>query len=422
MLPGRRYHHAAMERWRFETRAVHGGRDSGPLQDPAADPETHRPGGLGRPVAPPIVPSAGYYFDELADLDRAFADPGAGYVYARHGGPTVGAFGRAVAALEGTDGAVPFASGMAAIHAALLAAEVGPGDAIVAGRDLYGATQTLLSTVFGGQGVRLALVDVTDLDAAREAIRTARPKVVYVETISNPLLRLPDLPALAALARGAGARFVVDNTFASPYLCRPCEHGADVVVHSATKYLGGHGDLTAGVAAAAADFLPQLQLVARLAGGTLGAFDAWLALRGLRTLPLRLERQCAGAARVAAFLDSHPRVERVHYPGLPGHPQHALAGRLFGGRGFGGVVSFELQGAGAAEVGRFMDALRLILPAPTMGDVYSLALYPAQASHRGLSPAQRAALGIGDNLVRLSIGVEAVEDLMDDLAQALAAR
>ncbi|MGH2351730.1 MAG: trans-sulfuration enzyme family protein [Chloroflexota bacterium] len=405
------------EGWSFETRAVHGGRESGSLPDT----EASHPGGLGRPVAPGIQPSSGYSFAELAQLNQAFDDPRAGYVYARNGSPTADAFARAVAGLEGTDGAVAFSSGMAAIHAMLLAAELGPGDSIVAGRDLYGATQTLLTTVFAPHGVSLHLIDATDLDAVRSAVQKVRPRVLYVETISNPLLRVADVPGLAEIARQAGATLVVDNTFASPYLCRPGELGAHAVVHSATKYLNGHGDVTAGVVAAGADLLTQLRTVARLTGGTLGAFDAWLALRGLRTLPLRMARHCANGATVAAHLAMQRRVGQVHYPGLPNHPQHTLASRLFGGHGFGGVVSFELQDAGPREVARFMDALRLILPAPTMGDVYSLALYPAQSSHRGLTPEQRAALGIGDNLVRLSIGIESCDDLLADLDQALAA-
>jgi cystathionine beta-lyase/cystathionine gamma-synthase len=322
--------------WRFDTRAVHAGRDAGPLQDP----DEPRPEGRGTPVVPGIQPSSSYYFRRTADLDRAFDDPHEGYVYARHGSPTVGAFAQAVADLEGAGGAVAFSSGMAAIHAALLAAGIVPGDAIVASRDLYGATQTLLTGIFGGQGVRAHLADATDLDGFVAAIRSLRPKVVYVETISNPLLRIPDIGAIASAARAAGSQLIVDNTFASPYLCRPIEWGAGAVVHSATKYLGGHGDLTAGVVATRADLLDQVRLVSRLVGGMLGAFDAWLALRGLRTLTLRLERQCANALAVAERLARHPRVAAVNYPGLPRHPQHALAQRLFGGRGFGGELSF----------------------------------------------------------------------------------
>jgi cystathionine gamma-synthase/methionine-gamma-lyase len=406
-----------MDEWAFETRAVHGGRDGGPVQDP----DEPRPEGLGTPVAPGIQVSSGYYFPHLGELNRAFEDPNEGYVYARHGGPTTDLFAQAVASLEGADGAVSFASGMAAIHAALLVAEVGPEDTIVVGRDLYGATQTLLTTIFATQGVRVRLVDVTNIEAAQAAVAEAHPKVVYVETISNPLLRIPNLVALAECAHQAGAAFVMDNTFASPFLCRPAELGADVVVHSVTKYLSGHGDVTAGVVAAKREFLAPLQTVARLVGGTLGPFEAWLALRGVRTLPLRMERHCANALRLAERLRAHPAVQKVHYPGLADHPQHELARRLFGGRGFGGVVSFEIREAGAAEVARFMDGLRLVLPAPTMGDVYSLALYPAQASHRGLTPEQRTALGIGDNLVRISVGIEAADDIIADVEEALAA-
>ena len=404
-----------MDGWSFDTRAVHGGRNAGPIQDPSEP----RPLGMGTPVSPGIQPSSAYYFESLTALDEAFQDPAQGYVYARHGGPTGALFAQAVGTLEGADGAFAFASGMAAIHSVLLAAEVGKSSGVVASRDLYGATLGLLTTVFGAHGVPVRLVDATDLEATRAAVRETRPRVLYVETISNPLMRLADLPALAAIAKEADALLIVDNTFASPYLCRPIEHGADAVVHSVTKYLGGHGDLTAGVVAAGTGLLPGLALVSRLVGATLGAFDAWLALRGVRTLSLRMERHCANAARVAAFLSRHPRVGRVHYGGLAEHPQHALAGALFGDRGFGGMLSFEIEDADAAHVRRFMDKLTLVLPAPTMGDVYSLALYPAQASHRGLTPQQRASLGIGDNLVRLSCGIEAADDLIADLAQAL---
>ena len=405
------------DRWSFETLAVQAGRDSGPLSDPSGV----RGGRPGAPRGPGHSALSSFAFERLESLERAFADPAEGYVYARHGSPTTDALALAVAALEGAPGAVPFASGMAAIHGVLLAAGVAAGDTIVAGRDLYGATQTLLSTIMANAGVRLRLVDATDTAAVAEAVAESRPRVVFVETVSNPLLRLVDLPAVAQIARDGGARLVVDNTFATPYLCRPLALGAHAVVHSVTKYLGGHGDLTAGVVAAEEALLEPLRSAARLGGATLGAFDAWLALRGTRTLPLRMERHCLNAAAVAVHLAQHSRVGMVHYPGLPSHPQHALARRLFESRAFGGVVSFTIEGAGPVEVGRFMDALRLFTPAPTMGDVYSLALYPARSSHRGLTPEARAALGIGDDLVRLSVGVEGLADLLRDLDRALQA-
>jgi cystathionine gamma-synthase/methionine-gamma-lyase len=400
--------------WHFDTRAVHAGRDQGALQDPSEP----NPQGLGTPVVPGIHPSSAYYFDTLDSLDRAFDDPTKGYVYSRHGGPSQALFAQAVAVLEGAAGALAFSSGMAAIHAALLAAEPSAERGIVASRDLYGATQGLLTGLFAAQRIPVTLIDTTDSAAVRDAL-AARPKILYVETISNPLMRVADLPSLASAAHDAGAWLIVDNTFASPYLCRPIEHGADAVVHSATKYLGGHGDLTAGVIAASADLLPAMGLVSRLAGGTLGAFDAWLALRGVRTLSLRLERQSANALALARALRDDSRVARVHYAGLEEHPQHALAKTLFGDRGFSGILSFELASAEVRRVRAFMDSLRLVLPAPTMGDVYSLALYPAQASHRGLTPQQRAGLGIGDNLVRISCGVESSEDIIADVLHAL---
>src|SRR6266542_1684744 len=243
-----------MTGWDFETRSVHAGRNQGPLQDP----NEPRPEGMGTPVAPGIQPSSAYYFDSLDALDRAFDEPARGFVYARHGGQTGGLFAHAVADLEGADGALAFSSGMAAIHAVLLAAEPSRERGIVASRDLYGATQGLLTNVLAPQGVLGRLVDATG-----RAVDEPRPKVVYVETISNPLMRLADIPALAMLAHDAGARLIVDNTFASPYLCRPLEHGADAVVHSATKYLGGHGDLTAGVVAAKTELLPGMGMVSR---------------------------------------------------------------------------------------------------------------------------------------------------------------
>ena len=401
----------------FNTRAVHSGRNQGPLQDPTEP----RPDGLGTPVAPGIQPSSAYYFDSLAALDGAFDNPTTGYVYARHASPTTSLFAEAVASLENADGAIAFSSGMAAIHATLLAAEPTKERGILAARDLYGATQSLLTTLLAPHSIPITLVDTTDLRAVRAAAESSRPKILYLETISNPLLRLADLSALAEIAKQTGAALIVDNTFASPYLCRPLDHGAHAVLHSATKYLGGHGDLTAGVVAARSSLLPQIALVSRLAGATLGAFDAWLALRGVRTLALRLERHCANALALARTLDDHSRVARVHYPGLESHPQHALARTLFGGSGFGGILSFEIRDADTSGVRRFMDALQLVLPAPTMGDVYSLALYPAQASHRGLTPQQRHALGIGDNLVRLSCGIEAAEDIERDVLRALEA-
>ena len=296
---------------------------------------------------------------------------------------------------------------------------------MVAAQDCYGATYALLNRLLASQGVTPRFVDTTDFEAARAAFESARsvgaPAVaLIVETISNPLLKVADLPALAQLAHAAGAALIVDNTFASPYLCRPLGLGADYVVHSATKYLGGHGDVLGGVTVTSQERRRELNEINKLVGANLGPQEAWLVLRGIKTLPLRVQRQCENAAQVAAWLADHPGVSHVNYPGLASHPQHALAARLLERGAFGAMISFDIRDGDRARVFRFMEALRLVLPATTLGDVYSLALYPAHSSHRALDPDLRRRIGIGDGLMRLSVGIEDPADIVADLTQALA--
>jgi cystathionine beta-lyase/cystathionine gamma-synthase len=373
------------------------------------------------PVSTPIYPSVGTLYDELQALDAVFGGEREGYVYPRYGSPTVSAFEEAIATLEGADDAVAFASGMAAVHAALMGAGVRAGTAVVAAADIYGATYALLERTFTSLGVRVRFVDITDLDQVAQAVRDEQPVAVLCEIISNPLMKVADVPAIAQAAHGAGAALIVDSTFASPYLFRPLGHGADYAVHSATKYLGGHGDLMAGVVACSKERGHDLRERQKLLGANLGPQEAWLGLRGLKTLPLRMRQHCANAQTVAAWLARQPAVTRVNYPGLSDHPQHDVAARLFDGQGFGGMLSFDLRGAGKPEVFAFMQALRLVLPATTLGDVHSLTLYPAHSSHRQVAPHVRAALGIGDGLVRLSVGIEDAQDIIGDLSQALQA-
>ena len=371
------------------------------------------------PVSTPVHYSVGYLYDDMADLDGVFGGERAGFVYPRYGSPTVSAFEQAVAVLEGGEDAVAFASGMGAVHAALMGAGVRTGSAVVAAADLYGASYALLERTFVELGVRVRFVDITDLDSVGRAVADDQPAAILCEIISNPLMKVADLPVLSELARSVGAALIVDATFASPYLCRPLVHGADYAVHSATKYLAGHGDVMAGVVACSAERGHDLRERQKLLGANLGPQQAWLALRGIKTLPLRMRQHCQNAQVVAEWLDGQPAVARVHYPGLPGHPQHGVAARLFEGRGFGGMMSFDLRDAGQAEVFRFMEALELVLPATTLGDVYSLTLYPAHSSHRQVAPEVRQAIGIGAGLVRLSVGIEAVEDIIADLEQAM---
>jgi cystathionine beta-lyase/cystathionine gamma-synthase len=290
----------------------------------------------------------------------------------------------------------------------------------VAAMDVYGATYSLLRRLLSTMGIEAHMVDVTDLQEVETALKENRAPILLVETISNPLLKVADVPALAKLAHSAGAALLVDNTFASPYLFTPAAFGVDYVIHSATKYISGHDDVLAGVAAVSAENKVKLYELNKLLGGVLGPFEAWLALRGLKTLPLRMRQQCQNAQKVAEWLQAHPKISKVSYPGLPGHAQHDLAKRLFAGKGFGGVLSFEIGGADKAKAFRFMEALNLCLPATTLGDIYTLVLHPATSSHRSLTSEERAHVGIPDNLLRLSVGIEGVEDILADLEGALA--
>ena len=372
-------------------------------------------------VTTPLYHSVGYLEPSAAVMEEVFSGETAGYVYRRYTSPTVEAFERAIAALEGGDAAFATASGMAAVHAALLAAGVRAGSHVVAARDCYGATYDLLATLLTEQGVTTHFVDATDAKHVEEAVSQYHPAAVLVEIVSNPLLKLADIGALARSAQNAGAALIVDSTFATPYLCRPLALGADYVVHSASKYIGGHGDVLAGVVATSHANRDKLFAIEKKIGAVLAPEVAWLALRGLKTLPLRMRQQCANAGIVAQFLSEHPAVTRVFYPGLPSHPQHQLARELFGERGFGGMVAFELRNGTRQAAFAFLDALKLVLPATTLGDVYSLALYPVMASHRAVPPAERAQLGITDGLLRLSIGIEDANDIVADLDAALAA-
>jgi len=391
--------------WRLATRAVHTGRPSQP------------PDYI--PTVTPIHPSVTYQYERMDDLDAVFDGTRQGYVYTRHGNPTITALEEAVAALEEGEAALAFASGMAAIHAVLLATGARTGSTVVAAQDIYGATYALLSQLMHSQGVTVRFVDVADLEAVEAACAKLKPVALLAETISNPLLKIANLPALADVVHRHGAALLVDNTFATPCLVQPLSLGTDVVIHSTTKYLGGHGDVLSGVVVTSEEQWAELFEILKMTGANLGPQEAWLVLRGIRTLPLRMRQHSENALTVPRWLEEHPMVSRVYYPGLPSHPQHELAKRLFQEQGYGGMVAFDLAGADRRQVFRFFEALRLCIPVTTLGDVYTLVLYPAHSSHRALSSEERARIGIGDGLVRMSMGIEAVEDLLNDLEQAL---
>jgi cystathionine beta-lyase/cystathionine gamma-synthase len=308
----------------FASRAVHAG-ERAPL--PAF-----------RPTVTPIYPTVSFSYDELADMDAVFGNEQPGYVYTRYGNPTFVALETAVASLEGADAAIAFSSGMAALHTAILSC-VQSGARIVAAREIYGATAALFNNVFATQGVKTTFVDALDLDEIGRAIEEQRPRVVFLETISNPILKVVDIGAIAALARKARATVIVDNTFASPMLVNPIRLGAQIVVHSSTKYLSGHGDVTGGVIATDADRANEIRELTKLTGSIPGPFEAWLTLRGIKTLPLRMRQQSENAAKVAAALAVHPAVSRVYYPGPGAVPP------VFNNELRGGMIAFEIASA-----------------------------------------------------------------------------
>lgn len=397
--------------WKFGTRLVHTG--------------AHEPAPKAIPTTPPIYMSATYLHGSADQLDRAFDDND--LVYSRFGNPTVSSFEASITAAENGRGAIAFASGMAALHAAVLAAGTPRGSTqpamtrILGARDMYGSTASLLRDFFGAQSVAVDFCDMSDLAAVEAQIRTAPPDVVVLEPISNPLLKIADVAAIGDLAHEYGARLVVDNTLPTPMLLRPIDLGADLVVHSATKYLGGHGDALAGVVVAAKQLpLDSLSRYSRLLGGVLGPFEARLVSRGMQTLSLRMRQHCANALEVATWLQKQPQVSHVYYPGLPDHPQHELATRMFDGM-WGGMVSFDIKPAERQAAYRFMDALQLVLAGTSLGDVYSLMSYPVMASQRDVDAAERARQGIGEGLLRLSVGIEEPSDIIADLEQALRA-
>jgi cystathionine beta-lyase/cystathionine gamma-synthase len=372
------------------------------------------------PVTTPIHTAASYFYDSMEQLDRVFGLEDKGFSYSRYENPTAAALEELVATLENGHGALACASGMAAIHMAIETALADRRKSIIAASALYGASVSLLLQVLQPAGVAVRFVDVCDLDALRAAVAEAQPGCLLVETISNPLLRVGPMDAIAEIARTVGAALVVDSTFATPLIMRPLELGAHFVVHSATKYLSGHGDVLGGVAVTDEEHYPALRALSRTLGPVMGPFESYLTMRGIKTFALRMERQCANACRVASWLATHPRVARVYFPASPDHPDAATIRRLFPPNLYGAIVSFELKDAGKNEIFRFMDALRLVVRATSLGDVHSMMLYPVMSSHREVSPKHRERMGIGAGLVRLSVGIEAPEDIIEDLEQALA--
>ncbi|WP_051820622.1 trans-sulfuration enzyme family protein [Streptomyces flavochromogenes] len=369
-----------------------------------------------RPLSVPLVQSSAFAFESAAELAEAMAGPDGAYVYSRRGNPTVRALEQTLAGLEGGAGAIAFASGMGAVSGVLLAL-LRPGDRVVAQRCLYGGTHAVLADLaerYGIEVLRISGDDPAEFEAA--AVHPAT-RLLVLETIANPTGQVPDLPGLLAAARALGVVGLVDNSLASPVLCRPLEHGADIVVHSTTKYLSGHSDVLGGAAVFADDALRR-RIWPRTVelGACADPFAAWLTLRGIPTLPLRMREHCANAAVLAERFADHPGVSAVHYPWLAGHPSYERAREVLDGGG--GLLSFEL--AGGREAGRaFIEGVRVARLALSLGGVETLVTHPASTSHRELDGAALEAAGIAPGLVRMSVGIEDVEDLWADAEQAL---
>ena len=370
------------------------------------------------PTSVPIYQTATFAAADADELGRVAANGRAGYAYSRISNPTTSALGAAYAELAGGAAGVALASGMAAIHAAL-ASLVRAGDRIVAPIAAYGSTRSQLLRTFGGFGVTVDIVDTTDLDAVAAALAAGPTRVLYAETIANPTTYLADHAALAELAHRHGAIYVVDNTFASPYVCRPLELGADLVAESATKFLGGHSDVIAGVVAGSTERIADVERVQIDTGATLGPLDAFLVLRGILTLAIRAERHAATAAALAAWLERQKGVRTVLYPGLATHPQHDVALRQFRPGVAGGMLAFEVEGGRAAGKA-VIDALILPELTASLGSVHTMVVHPPSTSHRQSSEADLLAAGITPGLLRVSVGLEDLEDLQADFEAALA--
>jgi len=391
---------------KFESQVVHAG-------------DRKRLSGAPVPSTTPIHLSTTYFYDSAEKLDRVFGEEEEGFSYSRYASPTNGALEELTTCLEGGYGSLATASGMSAVQIAFQAALLDRPHSVLASHSIYGATVGLLDQVLGSFGVKVSYVNVCDPDAVESAIREKKPGCFFLESVSNPLLRVANIEKIAKLAQGAGAALIVDNTFATPMLMRPLDLGANLVVHSATKYLAGHGDVLGGIVVSDRLHHETVRMLSRISGPVLGPFESYLTMRGIKTLALRFRRQCENAKILAEWLATHPSVDRVYYCADPNHPDAGTIRQFFAPGIFGAILSIEIKDANKASVLSFMNRLQMVVPGTSLGDVHTLLLYPLISSHRNVSPKMRERMGIRENLVRIAVGIEAVEDIISDLDQAL---
>ena len=385
----------------FATRAIHH----------AYDPQDH-----DGALTPPLHLTSTFTFETAEAGGEMFAGERQGHIYSRISNPTCDLLEQRIAVLEGAEAGLALSSGMGAITAVLWTL-LSPGDEVIVDKTLYGCTFAFMRHGLAKWGVTITHVDMTDPENLRAAV-SGKTRVVYFETPANPNMRLVDIAATAEIAHAAGATVVVDNTYATPYLTRPIEHGADIVLHSATKYLGGHGDVVAGLVVGTAEQIAEIRLVGMkdMTGAVMAPFNAMLILRGIKTLNLRMDRHCATARTVAAYLEAHPAVGAVYFPGLDSFEQHAIAERQMDQPG--AMIAFEAEGGLAGGIA-LMNRLQMIQRAVSLGDAETLIQHPASMTHSTYTPEERAEHGISDGLIRLSVGLEDAEDIIADLEQAL---
>ncbi len=391
---------------KFESQVVHAG-------------DRKRKKGAAVPSTTPINLATTYFYESAATLDRVLGHEEDGFSYGRYANPTNVALEELCTELERGHGALATASGMSAIQIAFQAALLDRPHHVIASNCVYGATIGLLDQVFAPFDVGVSYVDICDITAVEKAIAADRPGCIFMESVSNPLLRVGNIAKIAHMARAAGAALVVDNTFATPMLMRPLDLGANIVVHSATKYLAGHGDVLGGIVVSDEAHHEPVRMLSRLVGPVLGPFETYLTMRGIKTLALRFERQCKNARILAEWLSTHPRVDHVYYCSDSTHPDACNIKQSFAPGLFGAILSFEIKEADKQAVLAFMDRLKMVVPGTSLGDVHTLLLYPLIASHRNISPKMRERMGIRENLVRVAAGIEAAEDIIADLDQAL---
>jgi cystathionine beta-lyase/cystathionine gamma-synthase len=391
---------------KFESQVVHAG-------------DRKRRSNACTPSTTPIHLGTTFLYESTAQLDRIFGGEEQGFSYARYANPTNEALEELTTTIEHGYGSLATASGMAALHIAFQAALLDRPHSILAAQSVYGTTVTMLDQVLGLFGTEVFYVDVFCLEELERAIADKKPGCVFLESVSNPLLRVARLDQIAKLTRAAGAALIVDSTFATPMLIRPLDFGANIVVHSATKYLAGHGDVVGGIVVADEQHYEPLRRLSRTVGPVLGPFESYLTMRGIKTLALRFQRQCENARTLAQWLAGHSCVERVYSCSDPKHPDAATIRQLFAPGLFGAMISFEIKDANRASVMAFMDRLEMIVCGTSLGDVHTLLLYPLISSHRDVSPKMRERMGIRENLVRLAVGIENVNDIIADLDHAL---